>query len=65
MSRHPPPCPATAKLSFGHQADALVYIVLHDWGHNPRRSPIRAYRCPHCGHWHITSQPLHLKGHSS
>lgn len=21
------------------------------------RTPIRFYRCPECGHWHLTSEP--------
>jgi hypothetical protein len=40
------------KQRFGTRASVAANIVA-------RRSrwPLRGYRCPHCGGWHITGQP--------
>ena len=44
------PCPVQGKRKYRSDVDALI-----DHATNPRH--IRAYLCPHCGFFHVSSQP--------
>lgn len=45
-------CPA-AKVAFASERVAKENIPIYSRQHG---KPFRAYRCPHCGKWHLTSQ---------
>lgn len=51
-----PKCPETGKSSYRGPHEALAWAALA-----PRRCGFRharrAYRCPHCGRWHLTTAP--------
>jgi hypothetical protein len=49
-------CPATGKLRYGSRVDAERELAAARASGNPRRREVRAYECPHCGMWHLTSQ---------
>lgn len=41
-----------------HEARAAKRSCLTELQHgNSRRHERRLYRCPHCGSWHLTSEP--------
>ena len=45
---------------FGHPTKADAMKNMHKiWRQRrgPRKLPTRAYLCPHCQKWHLTSQP--------
>ncbi|AWN22195.1 hypothetical protein DKM44_02225 [Deinococcus irradiatisoli] len=64
-----PDCEDTGKMSFTCQRDAVRFIRY--LRHRSKRGivPLRAYRCPLCRYWHMTSQELrgprhlHRAGH--
>jgi hypothetical protein len=61
---HHPRCPATGKLRYNTQrsAENVLRQLIRQWLANPfsydgrRREEARAYRCPECDGWHLTSQ---------
>lgn len=40
------------KKTYKSEKGAKMAIEFH-----PEKAGIRAYDCPHCGYWHITSKP--------
>lgn len=46
-------CPTTGKTMYDHKRDAQTCI-------NSRKhaGPLRAYPCPFCGAWHLTSKAI-------
>jgi len=50
------PCP-TAKVKYKTLIKALFTILKWEHGDDGHPRPIRAYRCPFCQRWHLTSQP--------
>ena len=43
-------------------AAGLALARIHDAGDARERTPQRAYRCPRCRGWHLTSWPATLPG---
>ena len=54
----PPDCPETGKRSYASRGRALACMVPHLHARSGWKPPHRVYRCPHCGWWHLTKQPL-------
>lgn len=55
-----PRCPASGKVRFADSLDAeraVAQAILASGSGNPRRREERAYRCPDCDGWHLTSKP--------
>jgi hypothetical protein len=50
-------CAAAQKYSYANEGDALIVkdLVRGAIGHG-RKRPVRAYECPLCDGWHLTSQ---------
>lgn len=47
------PCETTGKKGYATKLDALEVLV----SASRRKAVQRAYECPHCGRWHMSSQP--------
>ena len=46
---------------FRHPSERHAIDAMHEiWGQHrgPRMLPSRAYLCPRCRYWHLTSQPI-------
>jgi hypothetical protein len=55
----PETCPVTGKVRYGRKIRALLAVVkIEEVGPKEMGGaiPKRAYRCPHCRGWHLTSQ---------
>lgn len=51
-------CPDKVRYADRWEAEhALASCELESWRGHPERRERRAYECPHCGGWHLTSQP--------
>lgn len=48
-------CVATGKIRY-FDAETAELVLAGIGAHNPRRREQRAYRCPECSGWHLTSQ---------
>jgi hypothetical protein len=66
MSHHRYPiCPASGKLRYGEPKDIKLAMRQADWDRSRARlnnvacsrREIRAYECPDCNGWHLTSKP--------
>lgn len=57
-----PKCPKTGKQRFPTQLDAQLTMatiqsnIKHRRKMKFREEPVRTYRCPHCGGFHLSSQ---------
>lgn len=50
------------KKRFRDRIAALMALEkIQAWGSDRGTKPIRAYHCPHCGGWHLTSQEFKTK----
>lgn len=47
-------CGANGKKQFATGLDAE--LVIEEARRHEGKRPVRAYQCPHCGCWHVTSQ---------
>ncbi|MFI8962091.1 hypothetical protein ACIGO8_08240 [Streptomyces sp. NPDC053493] len=57
MTRHAPAASCrTGKARYRDEVAAKLALARIDTGHGNRRER-RAYRCPHCRGWHLTSRP--------
>ncbi|UFA49636.1 hypothetical protein [Deinococcus radiophilus] len=51
-------CRTSGKVIFYTEAAALVAIARgQSWRHGTSTNAYRAYPCPHCRHWHLSSKP--------
>lgn len=50
-------CAANRKKQFATSLDAE--LVIEEARRHAGKRPVRAYQCPHCGCWHVTSQQRH------
>jgi len=51
---------SSGKNAFPSMRWALL-LAQHDNQRRPARARLRAYRCPECEQWHLTSQPQHVR----
>lgn len=52
MSEENPKLPCEDKMSFDTQKEAESAALAAEWQHGGR---LKAYRCKHCGLWHLSS----------
>jgi len=50
------PCP-TGKIRYRDRLAAQIALADTSRRHQPRREEARAYPCPQCRGWHLTSKP--------
>lgn len=52
-----PKCPEHGKVCFTTQLEAVSAMATITRVPDDRKKPVRAYRCPACEAWHLTSLP--------
>lgn len=55
--RRKPKCPVNGKVCFDDQESAVSAMATIARDPRDIKKPIRAYQCPSCGAWHLTSMP--------
>jgi len=55
--RGKPKCPVNGKVCFSTELDAVGAMATIARDPRDTKKPIRAYRCPDCACWHLTSRP--------
>lgn len=55
--RPKPKCPEYGKVCFPTELEAVSAIAGITRDPRDRKKPVRAYKCPACASWHLTSRP--------
>lgn len=55
--RPKPKCPVHGKVCFDSKLDAVAAMTTIARDPRDTKKPVRAYECPACSSWHLTSLP--------